>query len=464
MLRHLATTKRILGMNARNLQVIRVHNSRAAVQIARNKLATKKRLLKNNLPTAKLYGIIRNRKELMEFNWETLPNSFVLKPNFGLGGEGIIILYGKNKLGKWISADNQLLGIENLHLHINNILDGNFSISNIPDIAYFEERMRLSEDFKNISYKGIPDIRVIVFNSVPVMAMLRLPTKTSAGKANLHMGGIGVGIDLTRGITTYAVSKQFGEITTHPDYHTSLQGIPIRFWDEILRISIAAQRAVGLGYAGVDVVIDKTQGPMILEVNGHPGLEIQNANHLTLRDRLERVTGLNITSVSKGLQVCKDLFSSDDVPENAVILGVFEPVTVFLPDGKEAAIRARMDTGYASTIITKDAASRLGYKEAIQLLDNIVFPRNVSAQDAKHVEDAFRQTVQGLHPDIVDIVAIRSSESKYIIYPKIKISLKLANTHIHTAAAVAMDNKLSQPLIIGRRDLAGFLINPSKTK
>jgi len=35
---------------------------------------------------------------------------------------------------------------------------------------------------------GLPDIRIICFNMVPVIAMLRIPTELSDGKANLHSG------------------------------------------------------------------------------------------------------------------------------------------------------------------------------------------------------------------------------------------------------------------------------------
>ena len=39
------------------------------------------------------------------------------------------------------------------------------------------------------------------------MAMLRLPTKASGGRANLHQGAIGAGVDLVTGVTHHAVLK-----------------------------------------------------------------------------------------------------------------------------------------------------------------------------------------------------------------------------------------------------------------
>lgn len=460
----LTKAQSILGMNARNLAFIRPYNPSRAIKTANNKLATKERLLEAGLPTAKLYGIIRTRKELFQFDWASLPSSVVVKPNFGLGGGGIIVLYGKDKQGRWISTGEETYGVPDLIRHCSNILDGNYSLSNIPDIVYFEERLRLSEEFKAVSYKGVPDIRVIVFNSVPVMAMLRLPTKASQGKANLHIGGIGVGIDLTTGVTTYAVSKEAGEIHVHPDFNTPLQDIHIRDWDRMLLTSIEATRAIGLGYAGVDIVLDKEAGPMILEVNGHPGLEIQNANRLPLRDRLERVAGLTITSAAQGLNVCKQLFGPPGTTEDTnhhAVLSVFETVSVFTKTGEELQLRTLIDTGLASTTITSQLAKKLGYGGALAAITQLNIPNAVSAERAQEVEETFRASITGLHEDWIDVVAVRSS-GQYIIRPKLMLTFSIGGQRRTAAVAVALDDKLSYPIIVGRRDLAGFYINPTR--
>ena len=189
----------ILGMNSRNLDFIRPFNLKKAKEIADNKLLSKKILRENGLAVPNLIGRIRSREELENFNWQSLPEGFALKPNRGFGGEGILVVYGKKKDldNVWIKADGSLITVNSLKNHINNILDGSFSLSGTPDIAFFEERLKLLKLFKPYCYKGIPDIRIIVFNKVPTMAMLRLPTKLSNGKANLQQGAIGVGIDMS---------------------------------------------------------------------------------------------------------------------------------------------------------------------------------------------------------------------------------------------------------------------------
>ncbi|MCK4800163.1 ATP-grasp domain-containing protein, partial [Candidatus Parcubacteria bacterium] len=186
-------SKGLLGMNARNLSYIRPNNLQGAIHLANNKLRSKEVLFKAGVPVPKVYGIIRNRHELEVFKWSDLPKSFVLKPNCGGGGKGIKVIFGQKKDQSWVSTEGGKMTIKDLRNHIMDIFEGFYSFSGTSDIAFFEERIQLLKTLKPYSYKGIPDIRVIVYNKVPVMAMLRLPTKESSGKANLHMGGIGLG-------------------------------------------------------------------------------------------------------------------------------------------------------------------------------------------------------------------------------------------------------------------------------
>ena len=134
----------------------------------------------------------------------------------------------------------------------------------------------------------LPDLRMIVFRGYPVMAMVRLPTRASDGKANLHQGAVGVGIDLATGRT---LGGALGNetISEHPDTDHELTGIEIPGWQELLELAARCYDITGLGYLGVDVVLDREHGPMILELNARPGLNIQIANRQGLRHRLQRV-------------------------------------------------------------------------------------------------------------------------------------------------------------------------------
>ncbi|MFA6027396.1 MAG: sugar-transfer associated ATP-grasp domain-containing protein [Patescibacteria group bacterium] len=466
MLRLLQNRKKILGMNARNLQFIRQYNKKKAVSLANDKLQTKLVLEKAGLPVAKLYGVIKDRRELLTFNWQNLPESFVLKPNHGLGGGGIMLVFGKKKNGLWVGTGDKEIKVEDLVAHTSNILDGNFSFSNIPDVAFFEERLRLHPDFKKISWQGMPDIRILIFNNVPVMAMLRLPTKESDGKANLHQGGIGAGIDLITGVTTYATYKD-KLIKNHPDTNNPLHGFAIADWEDLLTIAVKASQASGLGYSGVDIVIDKDKGPVILEINGHPGLSIQNANLLPLKDRLRKVADLKITSASQGIKVAKDLFSKEDPliikdADDKKILGFMELVTIILPDNKRESIRAKIDTGMVSTTFNRDLGAKLGFEKAIKAFDSLVTKEKILAKHINEIEDELNKKNNPAETGITKIVGVKRGND-YILRPKVYLSFLVKGKKINTEAAISNNDELTYPFIVGRQDLKQFLIDPAKS-
>src|SRR5438270_78118 len=121
---------------------------------------------------------------------------------------------------------------------------------NRRDAAILQQRIRLHPAFEAITHKGIPDVRVILYRNEPAMAMLRLPTKESNGRANLHQGGIGTGVDLDTGVTHHAVQRN-RFVHTHPDTRRPVVGMRVPCWGEVLDMARAVARAVGLGYIGV---------------------------------------------------------------------------------------------------------------------------------------------------------------------------------------------------------------------
>jgi alpha-L-glutamate ligase-like protein len=124
-----------------------------------------------------------------------------------------------------------------------------------------------------------------MLHGYPVMAMLRAATKESDGRANLHQGAIGIGIDLATGLTVRAVHHG-SMITHHPDLKSPLIGVQIPYWDKILEIAVTCHEMTELGYLGVDLMVDETKGPLMIEVNARPGLAIQMANGVGLMKRL----------------------------------------------------------------------------------------------------------------------------------------------------------------------------------
>jgi alpha-L-glutamate ligase-like protein len=466
----------ILGLNARSLKYTMPHNLKHARKIADSKLDSKLKFSHEDLPVPETFAIINDRTELNNFDFSTLPKSFVLKPNRGLGGDGIKVVFGRKKNGNWVTGSNKELTEEQLRLHVSDILDGNFSLRNAPDVAFFERRLMLHPDLKLYSYKGIPDVRVIVYNNVPVMAMLRLPTRESGGKANLQMGGIGVGIDITTGKTTYSVVKTKFMWDRYIDFipgtRIGLRGVQIPFWDDILKISIEASKVSNLGYAGVDIAIDKEMGPVILEVNARPGLSIQNANLAPLAERLRRVSGLRIKTARKGISVAKELFGTETLFEagalnnNFNIVGIMEKVKFFIKDTQEPeVVECKVDTGAGYSSISYTLLRKLGYGDLVNAILEADFKKLSGADGTQVLRDKlesgeFDDWLKH-YPEIEKLELIRSSHGA-TIRPIVRLPIKLAGKTFNTKFTVINRENMAYQVLIGRRSLKGFLVNPQK--
>lgn len=455
---------KLLGMNARNLDYIRPYNRKKAKRLADDKLLSKRVLGKAELPVPKMIAKIRSIEELENFDWSSLPSSFVLKPNRGFGGGGILVVYGKKKNGndKWIKADGSVVTVEDIKNHILNILDGAFSLANLPDIAFFEERLTLLKLFKPYAYKGIPDIRVIVFNRIPVMAMLRLPTVESGGKANLQQGGIGLGIDMATGVTTTAVQGKGKIIEYVPGTRLLLSGIKIPYWKEILLLAVKAQEISGMGYLGADVAIDRERGPVFLEINARPGLSIQVANLSGLKERLERIKGLKIKNAARGVRVGRDLFGGEIEEEvedisGRKVIGTVEKVKLIGKNGKEIEVEAKIDTGAGFTSIDIDLVDQLGFEDTVREYQKI----DATYKDIQQLDRKERWNIFKHIPNIESMVVIHSaSGSTY--RPTIKITMVMDNVVVPAKVTIINRAHLKYPIIVGKRNLKKFLIDVNK--
>jgi alpha-L-glutamate ligase-like protein len=244
--------------------------------------------------------------------WDSLADhsDFVIKPAHGSGGEGILVVAGRVG-GKFRRTDGVIITLEEANHHVYTVLSGMYSLGGQPDKALIEYRVHFDPVFDAITYQGVPDIRIIVFLGVPVMSMVRLPTRMSGGKANLHQGALGAGIDLATGMTLSAVWRT--EIVyEHPDTGAPIGGVTIPRWEELLELAGKCYEITRLGYLGVDIVLDKDRGPLILEMNARPGLNIQIANKAGLAQRLSLVEQqhTNLRTVSERIEFSRQLSRS----------------------------------------------------------------------------------------------------------------------------------------------------------
>jgi hypothetical protein len=196
-----------------------------------------------------------------------------------------------------------------------------------------------------------------------------------------------------------------------------------------LETAVTAQIASGLGYAGVDIVIHPEKGPMVLELNAQPGLQIQLANMEGLKKRLERVEDLEVADAQHGVALAKALFAGRFENRRAIEEGIktiknIEEVKIVIPDKSRIIVTAKVDTGAWRSSIDKTFAEKNGLLRKDNVLWTKVFKSALGREER----------------------------------PVINLSYYLAGSRINTIASVSNRKTLKKLLIIGRRDLQGFLI------
>ncbi len=281
----------VLGLNERNANYIMRLNPRRLYPRVDDKTLTKELAVAAGMAVPELYGVIVHQGEVRNFAAIVKDKrSFVVKPAQGSGGDGILVVTGRSERKRDIFrlSSGVLMSEGEIRHHISNIVGGQYSLSGQRDKALIEYCVHFDPTFAEVSFQGVPDIRVIVYRGYPAMAMVRLPTRASDGKANLHQGAVGAGVDLSTGTTLSGVLDNL-PVEDHPDTGAVVSGLEIPHWDFILESSARGYEVTGLGYLGVDMVIDANLGPLILEMNARPGLNIQIANRTGIGNRIKRI-------------------------------------------------------------------------------------------------------------------------------------------------------------------------------
>lgn len=280
--------KGIIGMNRRNIRYIGRYNDRRLYPLVDDKLKTKLLAKEYGITTPALIGTVKSQFEVRGVATIVASHpGFVIKPAKGSGGKGILVIE-RVEGSSYIKPSGAQLTREDLERHVSNILSGLYSLGGSPDVAVVEALINFDDSLSEYTYEGVPDIRVIIFQGYPVMAMMRLSTAASDGKANLHQGAVGVGLDIASGCALRGV--QFDRARNdHPDTGHELASLQIPGWQTLLELAAGCYEMTGLGYLGTDMVLDRDHGPMLLELNARPGLAIQMANGEGLRPRLDLI-------------------------------------------------------------------------------------------------------------------------------------------------------------------------------
>jgi len=272
----------IFGMNRRNVELVYDRNPRHLYRLADDKLLAKELLAEAGVPVPDNLASASGLHQLPAL-LETLDelDDFVVKPSLGGGGNGILVVGSRIGCGLWRRAGGSELTEDELRTHLANILFGAYARGALKDRVMVEPRVFPHSIYADLWSDGLCDLRIITLDQRPVMAMVRVPTARSDGKANLHQGGIGLAVDLDTGRVNRAVCDK-RSLTRHPDSGVPLVGLQLPLWSETLETACRAAAAVPLGFLGVDVVVDEALGPLVLEINARPGLEIQNVNRCGL--------------------------------------------------------------------------------------------------------------------------------------------------------------------------------------
>jgi alpha-L-glutamate ligase-like protein len=278
----------VLGINRRNAEFTLRWNPRSAYPMVDDKLRTKKLCARAGIPTPRLRAVARHHFEVRRLR-EAMAKltSFVLKPARGAMGNGILVVRERDG-ARFRLAGGRSITLDDLAYHAAGVISGLYAIAGQTDAAIVEERLLVHPELACIATEGVPDVRVIVYRGVPVMAMTRLPTLRSGGRANLHQGAVAAGIDLETGRTTHAILNS-RPIRQHPDTGAALLGRAIPDFADVLGYALRAADETGLGYVGADLVVDAQRGPVLLEMNARPGLMIQLANRAGLLPRLRAI-------------------------------------------------------------------------------------------------------------------------------------------------------------------------------
>lgn len=302
--------KGILGMNRRNIQYISQYNSRKNFPLVDDKLKTKIITQKVGIAVPSMIGTVEYQYEIKEIGQKIGDNKgFVIKPAQGSAGKGILVIVNREG-DEFIKPNGDRVTFRDIKRHVSNILSGLYSLGGKYDVAMIESLVKFDPVFDRYSFEGVPDIRVVVYRGFPAMAMLRCSTKESDGKANLHQGAVGVGIDLGTGRAINAVQHD-EPVTIHPDTKHDFSELQIPHWDKLLPLAASCYDITEMGYLGVDIVLDKELGPLILELNARPGLAIQIANGIGEVPRFDLIDKQSMDlSVEERVKFSVENFSS----------------------------------------------------------------------------------------------------------------------------------------------------------
>jgi len=369
----------ILWINARNLKYIKPYNEKKLIKLADSKLRTKFFLKELDIPFPYLFDILKSRKQLSKYDWSYLKwKDFVVKPNKGSKGKGILLCYIVSE--DIINVNGKNILIDDFEKLVLDILDGKYSMTLGGDTAIIEEKVMPSKEFWHFCEFGLADIRIISFNLVPIMAMLRYPTKESGGKANIAQWWVGFGID----IATWEIISMYKGRTIYknefPKDYKDFKWKKIMYWDDMLLYSSQIQYFTNIWYLWLDWVITN-DGPSLLEINARAGMEIQLVSWEALEKRLRKIKWLKVSSPAKWVEISKSIFSTweSNPTISKKILFLSQPWQI-ITEKTEIDVMVKIDMTRDKSVTNAKLLERLGDNYRLKIRDIFIYNLNLKAE------------------------------------------------------------------------------------
>ena len=144
------------------------------------------------------------------------------------------------------------------------------------------------------------------------------------------------------------------------------------------------------------------------------------------------------------------------------VLGPVETVEILSKDSlRSIRVKAKIDTGAYSSSIDERLALKLGFRNAIEYYKSFGLRRTLTKREVRELRARGIKEKLAKHPDIIEAVFVYSSNGTALRI-KVPLTFYLAGVRIKSAVTIADRSSLKYPMIIGRRDLKGFLIDPTE--
>ena len=147
------------------------------------------------------------------------------------------------------------------------------------------------------------------------------------------------------------------------------------------------------------------------------------------------------------------------------VLGLIEDVKLILPTGKTIKLEGKIDTGAHFTALDLSLAKKLNLQKSLNLFNKFCPKFKITNQNfqtvRKQLKNKYTPLLKNKIPSLIDIRLIPATNG-FSVRPYFKVEFILKNKKIKTKASLVDRAHMKYPVLIGKKDMKGFLIDPTK--